>query len=193
MWLRISVWRNRHRKPGVEYKIAGPSAACELGNKVEVTEFFGYFLPWLQCLRAIFRRLIKRQGNRIVVKRLHSDLHDLTTQQKLFFTLEAMGKVDELQLKVFNTFHVDRNRLSTDAEVMKFVEKQGIDKKRFNELYGSPFMMNAKLNMVKQMQAAYKVNGILTVIIDGRYIVSPIDVAAKAKAPGNSFATRFWR
>lgn len=171
---------------GVEYKIADQAQPVNSGNKVEVTEFFGYFCPGCNAFEPYFEDWIKRQGNRIVVKRLHSDLHDLTTQQKLFFTLEAMGKVDELQLKVFNAFHVDRNRLSTDAEVMKFVEKQGIDKKRFNELYGSPFMMNAKLNMVKQMQAAYKVNGIPTVIIDGRYIVSPLDVAAKAKAPGNS-------
>lgn len=171
---------------GVDYRLADQPQPVSAGNKVEVTEFFGYFCPGCNAFEPHFEDWIKRQGDRIVVKRLHSDLHEVTTQQKLFFTLEAMGKVDDLQMKVFNTFHVDRNRLSTDAEVMKFVEKQGLDKKRFVELYNNAFMMDGKLRTVKQMQAAYKINGIPTVIIEGKYIVSPLDVAAKAKAPGNS-------
>ena len=70
---------------------------------------------------------------------------------------------------------------------MKFVEKQGLDKKRFVELYNNAFMMDGKLRTVKQMQAAYKINGIPTVIIEGKYIVSPLDVAAKAKALGTHY------
>ncbi|WMW80434.1 thiol:disulfide interchange protein DsbA/DsbL [Undibacterium cyanobacteriorum] len=171
---------------GVEYRVADQPQPVSTGKKVEVTEFFGYFCPGCNAFEPHFEDWIKRQGDRIVVKRLHSDLHEVTTQQKLYFTLEAMGKVDELQMKAFNAFHIDRNRLSTDAEVMKFVEKQGLDKKRFTELYNNAFMMDGKLRTVKQLQAAYKISGIPTVIIEGKYIVSPLEISAKAKAPGNS-------
>lgn len=171
---------------GNEYRLADQPQAVTAGKKVEVTEFFGYFCPGCNAFEPYFEEWIKRQGDRIVVKRLHSDLHDVTTQQKLYFTLEAMGKVDELQLKAFNAFHIDRNRLSTDAEVMKFVDKHGLDKKRFTELYSNAFVMDSKLRGVKQLQSAYKINGIPTIVIEGKYIVSPLEVSAKAKSSDNS-------
>ncbi len=171
---------------GNEYRVADQPQAVIAGKKVEVTEFFGYFCPGCNAFEPYFEEWIKRQGDRIVVKRLHSDLHDVTTQQKLYFTLEAMGKVDELQLKAFNAFHIDRNRLSTDAEVMKFVDKNGLDKKRFTELYSNAFVMDSKLRNVKQLQSAYKINGIPTVVIEGKYIISPLEVSAKAKSSDNS-------
>jgi thiol:disulfide interchange protein DsbA len=49
-------------------------------------------------------------------------------QQKLYLTLEAMGKADEYQIKAFNALHVERNRLQSDADVMSFVAKSGLDK-----------------------------------------------------------------
>ncbi len=171
---------------GNEYRVADQPQAVTTGKKVEVTEFFGYFCPGCNAFEPYFEEWIKRQGDRIVVKRFHSDLHDVTTQQKLYFTLEAMGKVDELQLKAFNAFHIDRNRLSTDAEVMKFVDKHGLDRKRFTELYTNAFVMDSKLRGVKQLQSAYKINGIPTVVIEGKYIVSPLEVSAKAKSSDNS-------
>lgn len=167
---------------GVEYRLAAQPQAVNAGKKVEVIEFFGYFCPGCNAFEPYFEEWIKRQGDRIVVKRMHSDLHELTTQQKLYFTLEAMGKVDELQLKVFNAFHIDRNRLSTDAEVMKFVEKNGLDKKRFFEIYSNAFAMDSKLRSVKQAQSVYQIDGIPTVIIDGKYIVSPLEVGAKIRS-----------
>lgn len=184
--LSSSAFAQAVPQAGNEYRVADQPQPVTAGKKVEITEFFGYFCPGCNAFDPHFEDWIRRQGDRIVVKRLHSDLHDLTTQQKLYFTLEAMGKVDELQMKVFNAFHIERNRLSTDAEVMKFVEKHGLDKKRFNELYNNAFMMDGKLRSVKQLQAAYKINGIPTVIIEGKYIVSPLDVSAKAKSAGNS-------
>lgn len=171
---------------GNEFRVADQPQAVTSGKKVEVTEFFGYFCPGCNAFEPYFEEWIRRQGDRIVVKRQHSDLHEVMTQQKLYFTLEAMGKVDELQLKAFNAFHIDRNRLSTDAEVMKFVDKHGLDKKRFTELYSNPFVMDSKLRGVKQLQNAYKINGIPTIVIEGKYIVSPLEVSAKAKSSDNS-------
>ncbi len=184
--IALNVYAQTAPQVGVEYRLAAQPQAVNSGKKVEVIEFFGYFCPGCNAFEPYFEEWIKRQGDRIVVKRMHSDLHDLTTQQKLYFTLEAMGKVDEFQLKVFNAFHVDRNRLSTDADVMKFVEKNGIDKKRFSDIYSNAFAMDSKLRSVKQAQNAYKIDGIPTVIIDGKYIVSPLEVGTKIKSQDKS-------
>lgn len=165
---------------GSDYTILDRPQSVDGGKKVEVLEFFGYFCPGCNAFEPYLEEWIKKQGDRIVVKRVHTDIHGLVTQQKLYFSLEAMGLVDQFQAKVFNAYHIERNRLSTDDQVMKFIEKQKIDTKKFAGVYNS-FSVQSKVSRVAQLQNTYKVNGVPSVVIDGRYVVSPADVAAKSR------------
>jgi thiol:disulfide interchange protein DsbA len=80
---------------------------------------------------------VKKQGDNIVFKRMHisrpgTDL----PQQKMFFTLEAMGVLTpELHTKAFNEMHVNHNRLNRDEQVFDFIAKQGVDKQKFIDTY----------------------------------------------------------
>ncbi len=173
---------------GQEYTVLDRPQPTDAGKKVEITEFFGYFCPACNSFEPYLEAWIKKQGDRIVVKRVHVKFSDLmASQQKLYFTLEAMGKVDEYQLKTFNAYHIDRNRLSSDADVFKYVEKVGLDKKKFTDIYGS-FAIQSKVNRAVQLMSDYKINGVPTVAIDGRFIVSPADLFAKSKVRDGSHA-----
>jgi thiol:disulfide interchange protein DsbA len=172
---------------GQEFTVLERPQLTDSGKKVEITEFFGYFCPACNAFEPYFEEWIKKQGDRIVVKRVHVNFHELVTQQKLYFTLEAMGKVNEYQLKTFNAYHIERNRLSTDAEVMKYVEKVGLDRKKFADVYSS-FSIQSKVNRATQLMSDYKINGVPTVAIDGRFIVSPADLFAKSKVRDGSHA-----
>ncbi len=181
-FIAISASAQNVPRLGQEYTVLDRPQPVEAGKKVEITEFFGYFCPACNAFEPYLEAWIKKQGDRIVVKRVHVNFHELVTQQKLFYTLEAMGKVDEYQLKTFNAYHVDRNRLSTDAEVMKYVEKVGLDKKKFTDIYSS-FAIQSKLSRAAQLMTDYKINGVPTVVIDGRFVVSPADLFAKSRNP----------
>ncbi len=172
-------------RAGQEYTIVERPQATTSGKKVEVLEFFGYFCPACNAFEPHFEEWIKKQGDRIVVKRVHTDIHDFVTQQKLFFALEAMGKSEELQSRVFAAYHVERNRLMTDADVMKFIDKSGVDKKKFTDIYNS-FTVMTKVKAVPRLQEVYKINSVPSVIIDGRFLVSPGDVAYKNRQLGGS-------
>ena len=39
-------------------------------------------------------------------------------QQKLYYTLEAMGKADELTPKIFQAIHVENQRINTDKTIL---------------------------------------------------------------------------
>jgi len=121
----------------------------------------------------------QKHADEIVFKRVHVDFHELVTQQKLFYTLEAMGKIEEFHAKAFAAFHVERNRLMTDADVMDFVSKSGLDKKKFSDIYNSAFTMNNKLNRTKQLMSAYGIDSVPTFVVDGHYITAPT-MAAKS-------------
>ncbi len=173
---------------GQEYTVLDRPQPTDAGKKVEITEFFGYFCPACNSFEPYLEAWIKKQGDRIVVKRVHVKFSDLmASQQKLYFTLEAMGKVDEYQLKTFNAYHIDRNRLSSDADVFRYVDKVGLDKKKFTDIYGS-FAIQSKVNRAVQLMSDYKINGVPTVAIDGRFIVSPADLFAKSKVRDGSHA-----
>lgn len=157
---------------GKEYKLLERPQSVESGKKIEVIEFFGYFCPHCNALEPMLAEWVKKQGDNIVFKRVHVNFHGLTSQQKLYYALEAMGKIEEFHVKVFNAYHVDRNRLQTDAEVMEFIAKSGIDKQKFLDVYNS-FAIQSKVSRAAQLMTAFQIDSVPTIAVDGRYITAP--------------------
>src|SRR5437870_788528 len=87
---------------GVDYRTLDRAQQTDSGKKVEVTEFFWYSCPHCNALEPALEAWVKKQGDRIVFKRVPVMFReDFLPQQKLYYTLEAMGKLDELHQKVF--------------------------------------------------------------------------------------------
>jgi thiol:disulfide interchange protein DsbA len=121
---------------------------------------------------------VKKQGDKIVFKRVPVAFREsFLPEQKLFYTLEAMGKVDELHKKVFDAIHIERQRLDNDAAITSFMVKQGIDKDKFLEVYNS-FGVQAKARRATQLQGAYAIDGVPMVAVDGRFLTAPSIVSA---------------
>jgi thiol:disulfide interchange protein DsbA len=158
---------------GTDYRTLDQVQQTESGKKIEVTEFFWYSCPHCNAFEPALEDWVKKQGDKIVFKRVPIAFREsFVPQQKLYYTLEAMGKVDELHKKVFNAIHAGRQSLDTDAAIIAFIEKQGVDKKKFVDLYNS-FGVQTKVRRAVQLQEAYKIDGVPTIAIDGRYLTSP--------------------
>jgi thiol:disulfide interchange protein DsbA len=107
------------------------------------------------------------------VKRIHLPFSGANDPEAhLYLTLEALGKVDEMHAKVFKAVHVDRIRLNTDDAIIDWVSKNGVDRAKFLEAWKS-FGVMTKLRRLPQIVNAYKVDGVPTVVIDGKYQTSP--------------------
>jgi len=163
---------------GLDYRTLEQPQQTAAGNKVEVTEFFWYSCPHCNAFEPDLEAWVKKQGDKINFKRVPVAFRDsFIPQQKLYYTLEALGQVDELHKKVFHAIHVERQRLDTDNEIAEFIGKQGVDKKKFLDMYNS-FAVQTKVRQATQMQAAYQVDGVPLVAVDGRYLTSPSIVGA---------------
>ena len=163
---------------GLDYRTLDQPQQTVAGNKVEVTEFFWYSCPHCNALEPTLEDWVKKQGDKIVFKRVPIAFRDsFIPQQKLYYTLEALGQVDELHKKVFHAIHVERQRLDTDNEIADFIGKQGVDKKKFLDMYNS-FAVQTKVRQATQLQAAYQVDGVPLLAVDGRYLTSPSIVGA---------------
>ena len=161
-------------KSGVEYvTLAQPQPVQATGKKVEVIEFFMYHCPHCNALEPQLEQWVKKQGDNIVFKRVHlpsSGPNDPEAHLRL--TLEALGKAEEFQPKVFKAWHVDRLRLNTDAAIIDWVSKNGIDRNKFLEAWNS-FGVTTKLRRLPQITTDYKVDSVPTIVIDGKYQTSP--------------------
>lgn len=164
---------------GVDYRVLDKPQPTESGAKVEVLEFFWYACPHCHALEPALADWVKKQGDRISFKRVPVVFRDsFIPQQKLYYSLEAMGELPRLHNKVFHAIHVERQALNTDASIADFVAKNGLDKAKFQEVYNS-FAVQTKVRRAAQLQADYKIDGVPTLAIGGKYLTSPSIVGEK--------------
>jgi thiol:disulfide interchange protein DsbA len=138
-------------------------------GKVEVVEFFWYSCPHCNAFEPRLDAWVKRLPPDVAFKRAPVAFReDFIPQQRLYYTLEAMGKVDELHGKVFQAIHANRLPLNRDDGILDWAGKQGLDKAKFQELYTS-FGVTSKARRATQLQDAFKVQGVPALGIAGRY------------------------
>ena len=158
---------------GSDYLTLDKPAPTEApAGKVEVVEFFWYNCPHCNGFEPMFDAWAKKQAKDVAVRRVPIAFRaDFEPQQRLYYVLESLGKVDELHKKVFMAIHVDRQPLNTVEQIAAWVDKQGIPKAKFMELYNS-FSVTTKARKATQLQDAYALDGVPALGINGRYFTS---------------------
>lgn len=167
---------------GVEYTtLSAPQPVQATGKKVEVIEFFAYHCPACYALEPGLNEWVKKQGDNIVLRRIHLPFQGPTDPEAhLFLTLEAMGRLNDMHPKILHAVHVQRVRLMKDEQIIDWVSKNGIDRAKFLETWNS-FSVMTKLRRLPQAATAYQVSGTPTIIVDGKYQTSPGQIAEKLK------------
>jgi len=138
-------------------------------GKIEVTDFFWYSCPHCNAFEPRLQAWIGKLPPDVVIRRVPVAFRDtFVPQQRLFYTLEAMGKVDELHGKVFQAIHVNKQPTDREELILEWADKNGLDKAKFKELYNS-FSVQTKARRAVQLQDAYKVQGVPALGIAGRF------------------------
>jgi len=163
---------------GTNYRPLAPAQPTDAEpGKVEVVEMFWYACPhcyaldpylesWRKSLPAYveFRRVPVTWGE---AHRAHA---------RLFYTLQALGKEEALHAAVFNEIHENKNYLftmgderQTQAAQAAFATAHGIGAADFATAYGS-FSVQTNLQKADDLVRRYRVDGVPTLIIGGKYV-----------------------
>jgi thiol:disulfide interchange protein DsbA len=170
---------------GKDYTMLANAQPTDTGKKVEVIEFFAYYCPHCYAFDPLLSEWVKKQGDNIVFKRVHVAAGaGAVPQQRLFYTLDAMGLTEKYHTRAFEAMHVQRIRFSNDEQVFDWAAKNGIDRAQFVATYNS-FGINARLRRAAAMMEAYDVQYWPMLVIDGRWVASPSQ-AGKGAGPGLS-------
>lgn len=158
---------------GADYITLDKRAPTEAASgKVEVVEFFWYDCPHCNAFEPQFEAWVKKVPKDVTVRRVPVAFQDsFVPQQRLFYTLEAMGKLDSLHTKVFYAIHVEKQSLKTQATIGAWIEKQGVDRTQFDAMYNS-FSVATKARKATQLQNEFKVDGVPALGIAGRFYTS---------------------
>ncbi|MDD0840623.1 thiol:disulfide interchange protein DsbA/DsbL [Curvibacter sp. HBC61] len=158
-------------KAGKDYVALSSRAPVDApADRVEVIEFFSYNCPHCAHFEPELEAWLKKLPKDVSFRRVPVPfLADFEPKQRLYYALEAMGKVDELQMKVFNALHTERLRVIGDEAIIDWVVKQGVDKAKFVEYFKS-FSITGKATRAKQIVDAYKLDGVPAMGVAGRYI-----------------------
>lgn len=159
---------------GQQYVRLGTAAPVTLppGKKIEVVEFFWYECPHCNAFEPLLEGWAKRLPDDVSFRRVpvgFTARH--VAAQKLFYTLEAMGKLEPLHRRVFAAIHVQNQRLISESDMLGFVVANGVDGAKFSETFRS-FDVATKSSKAKQLTDAYKIDGVPALGIHGRYFTS---------------------
>ena len=167
-------------RAGSQYLVLPSVQPTDTGAKVEVIEFFAYYCPHRYAFEPALEAWVEKQGDNIVFKRVHiQGGASVLPQQRLFYTLDAMGLLNQYHQKVFDAMHQQHLRLSSDEQVFDWVAQNGIDRAKFVDTYRS-FGIQAKLRRAGARMDSYGVDRWPLVVVDGRFVTSPSHAGAGA-------------
>ena len=167
---------------GFDYRILPTPQPVESKGKVEVIEFFWYGCPHCYDFEPELNAWLKRQPKDVIFRKVPVAFRDdFMPHSQLFYALEAMGKGDALNDKVMYAMHKENKRLMTENEIADWAASQGIDRNAFLATYRS-FAVVSKARAARQMADGYRIDGVPTIVMQGRYVTSPSIAGTKAKA-----------
>ena len=155
---------------GVNYvRLVQPMPPAVAG-KIEVTEFFWYECPHCNTFEPALEAWAKKLPDDVVLKRVPVWFREepFSVQQRLYYAIESLELVPTLHRRVFYAIHNDRQRLRSPEEIAAFMLKNGVDPMKFMASYNS-FSVQAKAQQARQIAAAYKIDAVPAMGVQGRY------------------------
>jgi thiol:disulfide interchange protein DsbA len=164
---------------GVEYRLVSPPLSPDNATKIEVIEFFSYACPACNAFEPTLEPWIRKLPGDVVFRRIPVVFHDTwLAPAGLYFALEVLGETGRLDQLVFDAIHKEHSNFSSPEPIAKFLESHGIPEKKFSEAYNS-FSVQSKIHRGGQLQAAYKIDQVPEMAVDGRYVTANTMVGGK--------------
>jgi thiol:disulfide interchange protein DsbA len=170
-------------KAGKDYMVLERPVPTDVApGKVELLEFFWYSCPHCNKFEPTFAQWVKDAPKDVTVRRVPVAFRDdFGPQQRLFYTLEAMDLLGSLHGKVFHAVHEERLPLNTEATILAWVEKQGVDKAKFSDIFKS-FAVTAKIKKAVQLQNEFRIEGVPSLGVAGRFYIDGSSAGSMERA-----------
>jgi protein dithiol oxidoreductase (disulfide-forming) len=153
-------------------RLGSPAPVAAPAGKIEVVEFFSYGCPHCYSFEPLLDTWIRKLPGDVAFRRVPAAFNATWEGlAKIYYALEATGQLETMHKRVFAAIHVQRQRLDKEGDIAAFVKSAGGDDAKFLDAYKS-FGVATKLRQGKQLSEAYKIDGVPTLGIHGRWFTS---------------------
>ena len=167
---------------GTQFTRVEPPVPIIVPNKIEVLEFFSYGCPHCSSFEPSVEAWVKKLPADVAFHRVPVPfLANAENLMRTYYSLETMGQVNAMQRKVFAAIHVDRERLDKPSDIVALVNKNGVDGAKFLDVFNS-FSVATSVTRAKKLSAAYKLEGVPALTVQGRYATSPSQAGGPEQA-----------
>jgi thiol:disulfide interchange protein DsbA len=165
---------------GVNYTRLVPAQPTAVPTgQVEVLEFFWYACPHCNAIDPLVAAWLKTKPSYVTFSRVHvlwNEGH--RSLARLYYTLDSMGKLDQLHSEIFKEIHVNGNPLvgadpnnAAQSERIQtaFVVKHGVSEAEFTKAYHS-MSVDLALQRADELVQRYRVDSVPRFVVNGKYV-----------------------
>jgi protein dithiol oxidoreductase (disulfide-forming) len=140
-------------------------------GKVEVVEFFWYGCPHCYTLEPSLEKWVKDLPKDVEFRRVPAAFNDQwAIAARAYYILEAQGLLDKLHKPLFDAIHKDGLRITNQQAFGQWLEKNGVDSKKFFEAERS-FAIESKMKRARAILEQVRIDGVPALMINGKYII----------------------
>lgn len=138
-------------------------------GKIEVAEVFWYGCSHCYNLEPVLSDWVKKLPPDVSFVRIPvmwnptNEIHG-----RIYYTAEALGKLDRINPAMFKAIHVENRPLTEEKDILEFFEQNGVPAADFNKTFRS-FAVESQLKRAKDLTVKYKVRGVPLLVVDGKY------------------------
>ena len=157
---------------GKDYTVLTNPQPMQDSNKIEVLEFFWYGCPHCYSLHPHLKTWLMNIPSDINFRYVPAIFRaNWVPAAKIFYAIEAIGIKDVLHDKIYDAIHRDKIDLNNEAVLFDWIEKQGVDRKKFENTYNS-FAVQNQVARSTQMSRQNQLTGVPALVINGKYLTS---------------------
>lgn len=146
-----------------------PLASAE--RQIEVIEFFWYGCSHCADFEPLLAAWARTLPADVRLRRVPVALRDVWLPgARLYYTLEALGRLETLHGAVFAAIHKDRLRLNGESAMREWAVSQGITGEAFSAAWHG-FGTEAKVLEAQRLARLAGIAGVPALVVDGRYLV----------------------
>ena len=155
---------------GTHYvKLSQPASVSAPAGKIDLVEFFSYGCPHCFSLEPLLEDWLKQLPADVAFRRIPVGFNaNFEALQRVYFGLEAMGKLESMHKRVFTAIHVQRQRLDRESDVVAFLNSSGVDGAQWAKT-SKEFHVVTKTSQAKKLVEAYKIDGVPAFGVQGRF------------------------
>ncbi len=157
---------------GIDYAVLKPAQPTETGDKVEVLEVFWYGCPHCWYLEPDMKEWVATMPEGVAFRRMPATGPRWEPHARAYYAAESLGKLDQFHEALFKAMQVEKRRIMTEDDLVKFAGGIGIDPDEFRAAYNS-FYVETRVKKADEMGRRYGIDGVPAVIVNGKFRTSP--------------------